>query len=217
MLSQAARACSCSRTSGRAITWIFAQVSLGRVRPGLWMLLRTTLGLRCNSLGCSRCWPTKQRLWWRSRASSCWRSPSSPPLREADKLLMGECDGCVECDEDHAGDIPHIRLSEPAVDYLWWSMDGGWLDDRRYNHGDHHNWPAVDTGGIQHWRVHAAPLRPEGRVTRRLLWASRSRHGATWCSWQCPVVGPRRLVAGAPSPLHRDRFGYNHCWHPVRL
>src|SRR5262245_35733791 len=96
--------------------------------------------------------------------------------------------------------------------YLWWSMDGGWLDDRRYNHGDHHNRPAVDTGGIQHWRVHAAPLRPEGRVTCRLLWASRSRHGATWCSWQCPLVGPRRLVAGAPSPLHRDHFGYNHCW-----
>src|SRR5215470_1803068 len=74
-------------------------------------------------------------------------------------------------------------------------MDGGWLDDRRYNHGDHHNWPAVDTGGIQHWRVHAAPLRPEGRVTCRLLWASRSRHGATWCSWQCPVVGPRWWLA----------------------
>jgi len=31
---------------------------------------------------------------------------------------------------------------------IWWSMDGGWLDDRRYNHGDHHNRPAVDTAAF---------------------------------------------------------------------
>src|SRR5262249_6884557 len=37
-------------------------------------------------LGSSRCWPTGQKPWWRSRASSCWRSRLSPPLREADKL-----------------------------------------------------------------------------------------------------------------------------------
>jgi hypothetical protein len=48
---------------------IFAQASLDRARPGPWISPRITSGLRCNSPGCYRCWPTRQRPWSRIRAS----------------------------------------------------------------------------------------------------------------------------------------------------
>jgi hypothetical protein len=35
-------------------------------------------------------------------------------------------------------------------------MDGSGLDDRCCDYGDHHHWPAVDTGSIQHCCLHAA-------------------------------------------------------------
>ena len=41
------------------------------------------------------------------------------------------------------------------------------LDDRCYLDGDHHHRSALDTGGLQHWRIHAAVLRPESCLTRR--------------------------------------------------
>ena len=37
-------------------------------------------------------------------------------------------------------------------------MNGGWLDDRCHRHGDHHNRPSVDTGGLQHCLLYALPF-----------------------------------------------------------
>jgi len=62
--------------------------------------------------------------------------------------------------------MSHIRDFEPAVDHFWRSMDGGRMDDCCCRDGGHHHWPAVDTGGIQHSRLHAAALWSEIGFTR---------------------------------------------------
>jgi hypothetical protein len=68
-------------------------------------------------------------------------------------------------------------------------MDGGGLDDRCRLDGDHHHRPAVDTGGIQYCRLHAAALWPENGFTRR-LWTARPGYWTTWRAWQC-MANPR--------------------------
>ena len=54
-------------------------------------------------------------------------------------------------------------------------------------------------------------------VSRAALWTARPGYWTPWHSRQCPMACPRRLVAGARPPDHRDHAGNNHCRHPFRL
>ena len=50
---------------------------LGQTTTGTIDVAGDHVRLEVQLPGCSRCWPIRQRPWWRSRASSCWKSWST--------------------------------------------------------------------------------------------------------------------------------------------
>src|SRR5262249_57565468 len=91
----------------------------------------------------------------------------------------------------------HVDPAQPAVDRGRRHLDGDRLGDRGGDHGHHHHRPAVDAGGVQHRRLHAAAVRLHGGVARRPFRTRGHRHRPARGHWKPDLARARGLVAGA--------------------